>query len=175
MLKKSNKFNYLAVSILFLGFTHFSQGNVLEGDCSVQLQCPDNSIVSCEGTNASCFTGSDYVSCNGQVTQCETDGGPEPCTAPPVLDIVENIPAFYPPMHPFGRYSLAGMAGPNYVWSVNYGQILGDNTGGAVVIKSASIGWFTITVTASSTVPGCNKTTTFSENFYVEADPRLPN
>ncbi|MEW5250864.1 hypothetical protein [Microbulbifer discodermiae] len=166
MLKIINSFSHLAASILLIGFSQFSQANILDGDCSVQLQCPDNSIISCEGSNYSCSTGANYVSCNGQTTHCND------CVAPPVMDIVELIPAYYPPQHPYGRYELSpGTAGPNYFWSVNYGEIMSGSPGDQVVIKSSSVGWFTITVTATSTVPGCDKTTIFSENFYVEENP----
>ncbi|WP_444901391.1 hypothetical protein ACJJIG_17765 [Microbulbifer sp. SSSA007] len=170
-------FQCLAVLTLILGFAQFShaipQG---PGDCYIQLQCPnDSTIVSCSGETSSCHVGSDYVSCNGQRHECPVIiVDPEPCVAPPVMDIVESIPTYYPPMHPYGRYYLSGNSVDDYsyAWSVNYGEILSGSTSGSAVIKSHSLGWFTITITATSKVPGCTKTTQFSENFYVDEDFR---
>lgn len=47
------------------------------GDCSVSLECPDGTILQCDGTNYSCTTGSNYVECNGQRTYCPS----QQCTA----------------------------------------------------------------------------------------------
>ncbi len=137
----------------------------LNGPCSASLVCSGGTTISCTSIGApdTCFTGKNFVSCDGIQKNCPTSGG----CAPAHQDIVEYIPACYPSQHPHGRYGLASTeSGVTYTWSSNYATFAGGNTGSYVVIKATSVGYFTLTVTARRT--GCSTSTVFSENFYAE-------
>ncbi|WP_426755170.1 hypothetical protein [Myxococcus sp. Y35] len=129
--------------------------------CNVTLACANGSSIQCSSASGNCHSTSTSVTCDGVSKVC----APSSC-APAVRTINENIGVCYPSRHPYGRYAiLSPESGVTYTWSSNYAS-LHSNTGSYIVLSATSVGYFTLTVTASR--PGCAQTTTFSADFYAE-------
>jgi hypothetical protein len=82
-------------------------------------------------------------------------------TEVPDFEIVELIPACYPPTAPLGRYTT--VPATNVDWSINYGYV--NPIGSMAIVEAGSVGWFTLTATASNS---CGNEVTVSENFYAD-------
>lgn len=129
------------------------------GACYVNLDCNNGTSISCSSASGDCSSTATTVTCDSTTQTCGS-------CAPAVKTIVETIQACYPAHHPYGRFLiLSAESGVTYTWS-GYSTSLITTTGISVWVSATSVGWFTLTVTA--TRAGCAASTTFSADFYAE-------
>ncbi|NOJ94753.1 hypothetical protein HMI51_17680 [Corallococcus coralloides] len=129
------------------------------GACYVNLDCNNGTSISCSSAGGDCHSTATTVTCDGVTQTCGS-------CAPEAKTIVETITACYPAHHPYGRFLILGAeSGVTYTWS-GYSTNLHWTTGISAWVSATSVGWFTLTVTA--TRPGCDISTTFSADFYAE-------
>jgi len=134
----------------------------LSGPCSASVVCDNGTTSSCTSSSApdTCYTGTNFVSCDGVKTYC-----PANCTPPAVKTIVEYLEACYPAQSPYGRVGISDPEpGVSYKWSSVNTTLYGYNPNSIIQIKPWVIGWYNVTVTA--TRDGCTGSTVFSRDFY---------
>ncbi|MEL6863107.1 MAG: T9SS type A sorting domain-containing protein [Bacteroidota bacterium] len=91
----------------------------------------------------------------------------------PPFSIDEIFPACYEPFSNLGfnSYAISNVTpGVTYSWSMNNGSVF-PSTGTFVTVSPNSLGWFTLTVTATNS---CGATRTVSASFYAEECDDFP-